>query len=241
MPFSKVNDVRLYYEDYRGKNQIPLIFIHGSSWKGKACSTWKPIVDHFRGERRTIAFDLRGHGQSDKPKGQYAIEQFSEDLFSLMKNLEVKKAIMIGYSMGGMIALRFVLDHQEMVDRLILISTKHRRLSLFGRLFLPLWLSFAMRKYYLPANSPPKHVLKSEVYACAKFDVTSELPKIMMPTLIIHGSEETGLTDLHVSQAKYMKEHIPNAELTILEGSKHSHVYDTPEKTREAIEKFLDK
>ena len=239
MPFSKVNDVRLYYEDYRGKNRIPLIFIHGASWRGEACSTWRPIVDYFRGERRMIVFDLRGHGQSDKPQGQYAIEQFSEDLFSLMKNLEVEKAIIIGYSMGGMIALRFVLDHQEMVDRLILISTRHRQLSLFVRLFLPLWLSFAVRK--LHANSPPKHVLKSQAHACAKFDVTSELPKIRMPTLIIHGSEETGLTDLHVSQAKYMKEHIPNAELTILEGSKHRHVYDTPEKTREAIERFLDK
>jgi 3-oxoadipate enol-lactonase len=238
MPFSKVNDVRLFYEDYGPKDQIPLVFIHGADWRGKACLTWKPIIEHFKGDRRTIALDLRGHGQSDKPQGQYAIEQFSEDLFSLMKNLEVKKGILVGYSMGGMIVLRFALDHQEMVEKLILISTKHRRLSLFGRLVNPIWLSFAMRK--LPASSPPKHVLRSQEYTCAKFDVTTDLHKIRVPTLIIHGSKETGLTDLHVSQAKYMKEHIPNAELTILEGSKHSHVYDTPERTWEAIEEFLE-
>jgi pimeloyl-ACP methyl ester carboxylesterase len=237
MPFCRVNEVKLYYEDHGPKDQTPLVFIHGADWRGKACLTWKPIVEHFRGDRRTIALDLRGHGQSDKPQGQYAIEELSEDFFSLMKTLEVEKAIVVGYSMGGMIALRFALDHQEMVERLILISTKHRRLSLFKRLVHPIWLSFAMRK--LPASSPPKHVLRSHEYAGAKFDVTTDLQKIRVPTLIIHGSKETGLTDLHLDQARYMKEHIPNAELIILEGSKHSHVYDTPERTAEAIEKFL--
>ena len=79
--------------------------------------------------------------------------------------------------------------------------------------------------------------MKSCFSAVKEFDVTSELGNIKVPTLIIHGSEDM---QQPLSQAKYMKEHIPNAELVIIEGAGHATVRETPEKIWEAIEKFMD-
>jgi pimeloyl-ACP methyl ester carboxylesterase len=238
MPLCKVDDVKLYYEDYGVKNGIPLIFIHGNAWIKRGWSLiWKPQADHFKDKRRVILFDLRGYGQSDKPQEQYTIKRFSDDLFLLMKNLAIEKAIIVGYSMGGTIALRFVLDHQEMVERLILISTAARRVSFMKRLLLPLWLNFSMRN--LPPDSTPKYVIRSITYSGSKIDVSTELTKIQVPTLIIHGSEEKGLTDVHVNEAKYIKENIPNSKLIILEGAHHNHPTKMPEKTWQAIEEFI--
>ena len=98
MPFSKVGDVRLYYEDHGPKNQPSLVFIHGFSLTkiididNNPHKIWIPQIEHFRDRRRIIVFDLRGFGQSDKPAEKYSIKTFSEDLFSLLKNLEIKKS-----------------------------------------------------------------------------------------------------------------------------------------------------
>jgi 3-oxoadipate enol-lactonase len=238
MPLCKVDDARLYYEDHGARNGIPLIFIHGGASVNRWCSQiWKPQADHFKDKRRVILFDLRGYGRSDKPREQYTIKLFSEDLFFLMKNLAIEKAIIVGHSIGGRVALKFVLDHQEMVERLVLMSTTARRLSFMKRLLLPLGLEFQMRN--LPSDSTPKYVLRPTYYSHSKFDVSTELAKIQVPTLIVHGGEEKGLTDIHVNEAKYMKENIPNSKLTIIEGANHDHPVKMPEKTWQAIEEFI--
>jgi pimeloyl-ACP methyl ester carboxylesterase len=239
MPLCKVDDVRLYYEDYGAKNGIPLIFIHGGAWTNRWCSQiWKPQVDHFKDKRRVVLFDLRGYGQSDKPQEQYTMRRFSEDLFFLMKNLAIEKAIIVGYSIGGRIALRFVLDHQEMVERLVVISQAARRISFVNRLLLPLLLDFQMRN--LPPDGTPEYVIRSSWSSAFKSDFSTELAKIQVPTLIILGSKEKKLTEQNlVNEAKYMKENISNSKLIIIEGADHDHPVKMPERTWQAIEEFI--
>ncbi len=243
MSLSKVNDVRLYYEDHGPKDQVPLVFIHGFSLTeiididNNPHKIWIPQIEHFKDRRRIIVFDLRGFGQSDKPREKYSMKTFSNDLFSLLNNLEIIKAIIVGYSMGGMVALRFVLDHPEMVDKLILISTTaSMQLPYWRKLLLPLWFRIQMRK--LPVNLiTPRYIMPSCWSALANFDVASELPKIQVPTLIIHAEGETLFP---LNQAKSMKKHLPNAKLVILEGvATHLHPIPTPEKTWEAIDEFV--
>ncbi len=244
MPFSRVNDVKLYYEDYGSKDQTPLVFIHGFSLTkiididNNPHRVWIPQIEHFKDRRRIIIFDLRGFGQSDKPREKYSMKTFSEDLFSLLKNLEIEKAIIVGYSMGGMVALRFVLNHQEMVDKLILISTTASMQNPYWKrkLLAPLWTRIQMRK--LSANLiTPRYIFPSCWSAIANFDVVSELPRIQVQTLIIHAEGETFFP---LTQAKCIKDHLPNAKLVILEGIvTHLHTISTPEKTWEAIEEFI--
>jgi len=259
MPFCEVDDIKLYYEDYGAEDQVPLIFLHGVMANGQV---WQPQVDHFKDRRRTVIFDFRGHGQSDKPRGKYSIKQFSEDLYSFLKKVEIEKAIISGHSMGGMTALRFTLDHQEMVEKLILIDTVAKSLFSFriklGFLVLQLAMSIAYEsfmKYYISSvfrkDYPkseiekvlervkklknPKYVVKSSFSAIKKFDVASELTNIQVPTLIIHGRESVN----PLSQAEYMNKNISNAKLVIIEGAGHSLTREAPEKICEAIEKFI--
>ena len=219
---------------------------------------WKPQVNHFKNHRRIIILDLRGHGQSDKPLGKYLITQFSKDLHSLMQNLNVEKAIIVGHSLGGMIALRFTLNHQDMVDKLILVDTTAKPSSTFRRrlllslskilmdisynLFLKRYLSrysdledSDLKEALERLSKTPKHVTKSCFSAIARFDVTSELVNIRVPTLIIHG----GKSSTPVILAEYINDHIPNAELHIIEGAGHASPKENPGEIWKAIEKFI--
>lgn len=252
MPFCRVNDVKFYYEDHGTEG--PLIFLHGLMGSSE---NWKSQVDYFKDKRRVIAVDLRGHGQSDKPRGNYSIKRFSEDLFSFVKELRIEKAVIAGYSMGGLIALRFALDHQEIVEKLILIDTGARTplgrkllvsasqiiLRISYKAFLKVYLSFPknysksqIREAKERILKTPKHVVNSCFSAVKEFDVTSELSNILVPTLIIHGSEDK---QQPLSQAKYMKEHILNSELVVLEGVGHATIVEASEKVGKAIEKFI--
>lgn len=201
---------------------------------------------------------MRGHGQSDKPRGKYSITQFSSDLRSLMKNLEVEKAIIVRYSLGGMIALRFALDYQGIVDKLVLIDTAARSFFTFRRRLLlsfsKLLMDISYRsflKIYISRYSDledfdleiavrsllktPKYVTKSCFSAIAGFDVRSELANIRLPTLIIHGERSF----MPVVLAEHMSEHIPNAEVVIIKGAGHASPKENPDEIWKAIENFI--
>jgi 3-oxoadipate enol-lactonase len=143
---------------------------------------------------------------------------------------------------------------------MILIDTLAKSSYSFGRKIVLLIAQFAMSiayesfmRYYISSvfskDYPkpvveksvekvlknPRHVVKSCFSATNDFDVASELGNIRVPTLIIHGSESL----LPLSKAEYMREHIPNADLLIVEGTGHSIPVETPEKIWEAIEEFI--
>lgn len=255
MSFCKIDDIKLYYEDCGVKGQVPLIFLHGVMGSSEI---WKPQVDHFKNQRRITILDLRGHGKSDKPLGRYSITQFSNDLYSLMKHLHIEKAIIVGHSLGGMTALRFTLDYQDMVDKLILIDATAKPsfsfvtklllslskilMDVSYRSFLKIYISrysdleeFDLEEALARLLKTPKYVIKSCFTALAGFDVTSELANIRVPTLIIHGRESS--TPLVL--AEYMNENIPYAELVVIEGAGHASPKENPDEIWKAIEKFI--
>jgi len=92
-----------YYDIGDSKNKKALVFIHG--W---TCSAdfWKENYNAFPGYR-VIALDLIGHGQSDKPKADYSIEYFAKSVEAVLKAAKVKKAVLVGHSMGTPVARQF--------------------------------------------------------------------------------------------------------------------------------------
>ena len=94
----------------------PVILIHGLH--SSAEMNWvKPgVFAALAKDRRVIAIDMPGHGQSDKPEDERAYgEQMAEDIALLMDELKIEKAHVVGYSMGGMVTLKFVAKHQDRV------------------------------------------------------------------------------------------------------------------------------
>src|SRR5262245_51159666 len=91
MPTARANTIQLYYE-MDGTGQ-PLVFIHGL---GSSTRDWEAQVPEFSTSFQVITFDLRGHGQSDKPAGPYHMTMFSADLLALLQRLGIGAAHVVG-------------------------------------------------------------------------------------------------------------------------------------------------
>jgi len=118
MPRTMLNGVSFNYES--DGDGFPLVLLHG--FTGSA-STWRPLVAACPGFR-TIAVDLIGHGATESPRheARYTMEHCTADLVGLLDALRVDRAAVLGYSMGGRVALQLALTAPERVAALILVS-----------------------------------------------------------------------------------------------------------------------
>lgn len=110
--------VRVHYLD-EGEGS-PLVLLHGL---GGSTQAWDEAAVQLVRYHRVIRPDLRGFGQSDHPPGPYALADYTADLAALFDHLRLERAHVLGISMGGVIAQRFVLDYPQRVWSLVLVST----------------------------------------------------------------------------------------------------------------------
>jgi len=85
---------------------------------------WRPLVDLLQGRARLIMPDLRGHGRSPVGEGEPSIRQMAEDVYALLEQLSIDKAIIAGHSMGGYVALSFAHAYPRMLAGLGLIASQ---------------------------------------------------------------------------------------------------------------------
>ena len=115
----KVNDINMYYEIH-GEG-FPLVMIMGLAAN---VDWWPPeFLEEIPKVFKSIIFDNRGAGRTDKPDIEYSIKMFADDTVGLMDALHIKKAHVLGISMGGMIAQELVLNYPERVEKLVLCAT----------------------------------------------------------------------------------------------------------------------
>jgi 3-oxoadipate enol-lactonase len=117
MPLIKAGNINLNY-DTNGDGE-PLLLIMGFGMPGAA---WLPSLSFFEGFK-SIYFDNRGTGLSDKPEGIYTVEAMADDASNLMRALGIEKAKVFGVSMGGMIAQELTLRHPDQVSKVVLGCT----------------------------------------------------------------------------------------------------------------------
>ena len=115
--FFSLNEVT-YHALEAGKGD-PLMLLHG--FTGSAAS-WGEHLDHFAASRRVIALDLIGHGNTDSPPdaNRYSFDHVAADLRALLTTLDVNKVDLLGYSMGGRVALYYALKYPDTVQSLII-------------------------------------------------------------------------------------------------------------------------
>ncbi len=109
---------RVAYRD-EGAGEV-LLLVHGM---GGSSSSWREIVPRLAKKYRVIAPDLLGHGESDKPRGDYSLGAFAVWLRDLLDELGIPQATVIGHSLGGGVALQFAHQHRDYCRRLVLISS----------------------------------------------------------------------------------------------------------------------
>jgi len=116
LPSSNIN---LHVYDTRAESKPPVLLLHGL---GDEADTWRHVLPSIADDFRVIAPDLPGFGRSGKVERKYTIQFFIDSMLELLDHLSVSSVVLVGHSMGALIAQTIVLEHPELVERLILIS-----------------------------------------------------------------------------------------------------------------------
>jgi pimeloyl-ACP methyl ester carboxylesterase len=122
MSYADVNGLSLYYEE-QGSGE-PLVLLHGGISAGEM---FAPILPELAAQRRVIAVDLQGHGHTADIDRPLRPETMADDVAALIEHLGLAQADVMGYSLGGLVALRTAIQHPQLVRRLVLVSIPFRR------------------------------------------------------------------------------------------------------------------
>jgi pimeloyl-ACP methyl ester carboxylesterase len=109
--------VTFYYEDF-GSGE-PIVFVHGG---GMSHEMWEQQVFALTDNFRTITYDQRGHGQSDKPRDGYTFSQETDDLEAVLKHCNVSRFHLVTHGLGSYVGLMFAHRHPDRVRGLMLVS-----------------------------------------------------------------------------------------------------------------------
>lgn len=258
-----LNGCGIHYIDEGDPEGIPVVFIHGMLFDHR---TWRPQVDALRGRFRIIAFDARGHGNSDAGDCQYTHRMFAEDLAALLDHLRIERAVLCGLSMGGAVALRTFELFRERVLGLLLCDThsasdsneaKQRRELAISEIKSNGFEHFAegfLRMVFRPAFFSARPEIIEEVRAtilattplaacgvllaqAARTDTTPLLSEIGVPTLLLAGEDDI-LTPPSIMHSMHLK--IPRSEFRIIPEAGHASNMENPSDFNKYLLEFLD-
>jgi pimeloyl-ACP methyl ester carboxylesterase len=118
VPTVSHDGVALAYED-RGEGSPAFVFVHG--WMGNR-TLFAPQAEYFAPRHRVISIDLRGHGDSDKPRGDYRIALLADDVAAVIASLSLGGVVAVGHSMGGFVVLQLAATHAQVVEAIVMVD-----------------------------------------------------------------------------------------------------------------------
>jgi len=256
MPLYNSGDIKIYYEEH-GTGE-PLIFLHGFTLDHRV---WEPQVRFFSASYHVIVVDSRGHGKSDAPPTGYGRDFRVEDLLVLFEVLKLKKAHLVGLSMGGSTAIGFAQKHQALLKSLTLVSTgaagysPGRKVARIDELAKSegvdaarrQWLEWNMM-YYKEKHQDVGQLLKKMIMEHSgaiwadtrrgqypKTDDLESVHKISVPTLIVAGEKDK----IFVPLSKELHKRIKGSKLLIFEKTGHILNLEYPQKFNKELDQFL--
>src|SRR5574341_1566652 len=116
--FAKLENARIHYVNY-GKGNEALVLIHG--WTQNA-DAWRDNVAEFANRNRVIVIELAGHGESDKPQTTYSMDYFARAVDAVMRDAKVKRAVLVGHSMGTPVARQFYRKYPEKTLGIVIVD-----------------------------------------------------------------------------------------------------------------------
>ena len=229
MPFFDSAGVKIHYHD--GGSGQPVILVHG--FASTAEHNWGATgwIAMLSAKYRVIAPDIRGHGLSDKPDAReaYGYANMGADVTRLMDHLGLRRAILMGYSMGSSIAMELMLSHPERFRAIVLggiayddgLEDKADRDAIAEayRADDPATIKSPLAKAYRRfAESMPNDLKALAALIDAErspFD-PARLAAVRLPVLIVVGTDDSAIGD-----PKPLAKMIPGARLVMLEGCDH--------------------
>jgi len=215
-----------------------LVMIHGY---GGDAMQWQYQLKAFADRYRVIAYDLRGHNQSDAPYSRYDMAELQSDLDALVAKLAVKLPfILMGHSFGGAIATEFAHRRPQDISRLVLVATTGEYTLFPGGpqlLSLPLPILRPIRRLVRRQLHARAHVLKFMYFhAMAAWNGWSMFKDLRMPVLIIRGDRDQVYPSAVFEQ---VARNIPDSEDVNVGVSSHLVMLERADAVTRALERFL--
>jgi pimeloyl-ACP methyl ester carboxylesterase len=247
--YADVNGINLYYETH-GSGR-PLILLHGGLGSGEM---FGPILPALTANHQVIAPDLQGHGRTADVDRPMSIETMADDIAALIKHLGLEKPDVMGYSLGGGVALLTAIRHPELVGRLVAVSANIRRNAIYPEMlaqqaqvgpeaaeFMKDTPMYQLYQRVAPRPEDFGRLLGKIGEAMSKdFDFTDEVRGLKVPTLIVaadadmappsHYVEVFALLDGGLRDGGWMGEGRPKGghALAILPGVTHYNIFSSP-------------
>ncbi len=253
--FTTLDGARIHYVNY-GRGSEALVLIHG--W---TCNldNWRDQVPDFAKRNRVIAIDLPGHGQSDKPQLVYSMDLFARAVDAVLRNAKVKRAVLVGHSMGTPIARQFYRKYPEKTLAIVIVDGPLRPFgdkAMMDRLiagFRSPNYQESVTKMFAPMMSPnlsaearelikasllntPQHVLVSAMEGMADASIWGQ-DKINVPVLAILAKNPFYPPNIE----QLDRDIAPNMEFHMWDGVGHFIMMEKPKEFNEAVLAFLDK
>jgi pimeloyl-ACP methyl ester carboxylesterase/tetratricopeptide (TPR) repeat protein len=250
--------VRLRYAYQGDRSGEPVILLHGFTDSWFSFSTVLPLLDS---KYRVYVLDQRGHGESERPAGGYAPQQFAADVLAFMDVMGIKQATVVGHSMRSFVAQHVAVAAPERVTRLVLVGSataarnsvvldlqreinalsdpvpeKFVRDFQVSTVFQRLPDEF-LQRVVKESLSVPARVWRDVIGELTSPKATAELKKIKVPTLVLWGDKETVFPR---SEQDLLLAALPNAVLKIYEDAGHSPHWEQPARFAKDLQDFMN-
>jgi pimeloyl-ACP methyl ester carboxylesterase len=249
------NGIKLAYED-RGTGKPAFVFVHG--WTCNR-SFFAPQAEYFARRHRAVSVDLRGHGESDKPEGEYPIAAYADDIAYLIEQLGLGKVVAVGHSMGGIAVLQLAVAHPDLVVGIVMVepinsltqpsdevrermgamveaieagNQEARRQFIMDRFFLPTSDRKILEDVMSVMMATPNHVAASALRGMRDFHGATVAAQCKVPALHIAATPPNNPPHL-------MSQILPTIVNGWTVGAGHFNQLEVPEQVNAMIEAFL--
>jgi pimeloyl-ACP methyl ester carboxylesterase len=237
-----------------GAGDPPLLFIH--CWCGNH-SFFTHQIERFASSHRVIAVDLRGHGASDKPRQEYTLDGFVDDVVWLCGQLGLAKPVIVGHSMGGNVALELAARHPDLAAAIVLIDSvvvppsalvdalrpvaeamrgpgyREASSALYASVFLPTDNAERKARIVETTSSVPQHVMSSAFeHHITEYDSSTAAAGCSVPTLYIGAAAP-------FADTQRFRTLCPQLVVGQTVGAGHFNLLEVPDQVNAMIEQFL--
>jgi len=250
--FIRLENLRVHYKVIG--NGDPVILIHG--WEGDI-NYFAKLRDHLAQKFMVYALDLPGFGLSSNPEEVWGSIEYANLIKKFICELKIVQPIFLGHSLGGKIAARLVADNLVEARKIILISSSGIQLAKPLKIKMKIYcfkllkflatlpiieefirprLDIYRKKFGSSDYRGASGIMRSILVKAVNEDISSILPKIKIPTLLLWGDQDFATP---LQAGRVMQQAILGSELKIIYGGGHFPFLDNWEEVATEIDKFL--